>query len=174
MSFDLLPLPCWGIQAADIEDIAQEVLISVRRKLGDFRKTEKGHSFRGWLYRVTKNAIINFLRYQAKHPGSGRRFRPHEDDRTSPDEPPEDSSVTQPGIGFCRSKTLEMAKAMFDERSWGIYWRFKIDNVPAQEVAKNSAPRLATFGRSPSASRSDWKTISKGWWSSQNEKSHRL
>lgn len=125
-----------SIQAADMEDIAQNVLISVQRRLGDFRKTEQNHTFRGWLHTITRNEISNFFRSRNKGPtaqgGSENRMLIDQ----HPDEPPADSSGNQFGIDPVLQRALEMLRGEFDERNWGIFWRFKIDNVPARQVAE--------------------------------------
>ncbi|MEM1067809.1 MAG: sigma-70 family RNA polymerase sigma factor [Planctomycetota bacterium] len=48
-----------GLQDCDAEDLAQRVLVSVSRAIGDWQKDEKRGSFRAWLATVARNAIIN-------------------------------------------------------------------------------------------------------------------
>ena len=50
----------WGLQAADTEDVTQEVLLRLARKLGTFQY-DRSRSFRGWLRTVTRNALADFL-----------------------------------------------------------------------------------------------------------------
>ena len=49
------------LQHSDSEDVTQDVLLRIARKFGDFDYDPK-QSFRGWLRRVTENAIIDFVR----------------------------------------------------------------------------------------------------------------
>jgi RNA polymerase sigma-70 factor (ECF subfamily) len=58
----------WGLQDADAEDVAQEILLKLARKLRDFAYDPKS-SFRGWLKTVatTRGGISQFAK------GAGRR-----------------------------------------------------------------------------------------------------
>lgn len=50
-----------GLQAADAQDLAQQVLIAVASAIGDWEKQDESIRFRHWLRRVTRNAIVNAL-----------------------------------------------------------------------------------------------------------------
>jgi RNA polymerase sigma factor (sigma-70 family) len=49
----------WGLQDADAEDVAQEILLKLARKLRDFNYDPKS-SFRGWLKTVAHHAWRDF------------------------------------------------------------------------------------------------------------------
>jgi RNA polymerase sigma factor (sigma-70 family) len=51
-----------GLQNADIEDIVQEVLISVARTIGRFDYDPAKGQFRGWFRTITANAVRKFFR----------------------------------------------------------------------------------------------------------------
>ena len=48
-----------GLQLADREEVSQQVLINIWRGLTAFRKDQPGHSFRGWVYTITRNCILD-------------------------------------------------------------------------------------------------------------------
>lgn len=50
-----------GLQPADAEDVTQEVLVKLAQRMGTF-SYDSNQTFRGWLRRVTENAIVDFLR----------------------------------------------------------------------------------------------------------------
>jgi RNA polymerase sigma-70 factor (ECF subfamily) len=50
----------WGLQDADAEDVAQDILLKLARKLRDFAYDPKG-SFRGWLKTVAHHAWRDFV-----------------------------------------------------------------------------------------------------------------
>jgi RNA polymerase sigma factor (sigma-70 family) len=50
----------WGLQAADVEDVTQDVLLRLAQKLGTFRY-DPTRSFRGWLHTVTHNVLAGFI-----------------------------------------------------------------------------------------------------------------
>ena len=51
-----------GLPAASCEDIVQEVFLAVHRSIGRFDGSAPGATFRGWLWRVTRNAVLQSLR----------------------------------------------------------------------------------------------------------------
>ncbi|MGB7345093.1 MAG: sigma-70 family RNA polymerase sigma factor [Pirellulaceae bacterium] len=50
-----------GMQEADAQDLAQQVLLSVAAAIGNWQRDEQGTPFRHWLSRVTRNAILKML-----------------------------------------------------------------------------------------------------------------
>jgi RNA polymerase sigma-70 factor, ECF subfamily len=48
-----------GLQACDADDIAQQVLMSVSRAIGNWKKDPSKGTFRSWLRTIARNAIIN-------------------------------------------------------------------------------------------------------------------
>lgn len=58
----------WGLQDADAEDVAQQVLLRLARQLPRFEYQRSG-SFRGWLRRVAYGAWCDYLD-ACRHPGA--------------------------------------------------------------------------------------------------------
>ena len=54
-----------GLQDADAQDLAQQVLISVSLAIGRWEKSDNSVRFRHWLRRVARNAFGNI--YHVKH-----------------------------------------------------------------------------------------------------------
>jgi RNA polymerase sigma-70 factor (ECF subfamily) len=55
----------WGLQDADAEDVAQEILLKLARKLRDFVYDPKS-SFRGWLKTVAHHTWLDFINSQKR------------------------------------------------------------------------------------------------------------
>lgn len=55
-----------GLQATDADDLAQQVLMSVSRVIGDWEKDPARGTFRRWLQTVARNAIINMIQRSPK------------------------------------------------------------------------------------------------------------
>lgn len=60
-----------GLQHADAQDLAQQVLILVANAIGSWERRDESTRFRHWLSRVTKNAIINALTRRPKDQAMG-------------------------------------------------------------------------------------------------------
>jgi len=59
------------LRPADAEDVTQEVLVKLARRMGAFEYDES-LTFRGWLRRITENAVIDFLR-ERRAKGGGQQ-----------------------------------------------------------------------------------------------------
>jgi len=59
----------WGLQAADAEDVTQNVLLDLARQMTSFEYSPSG-SFRGWLRTVTRRARCDHFSHSSR-PGGG-------------------------------------------------------------------------------------------------------
>lgn len=50
-----------GLQPSDAEDLAQQVMISVAKKISDWNPSSAAGSFRAWLLTVTRHATLNLI-----------------------------------------------------------------------------------------------------------------
>ena len=57
-----------GLQDADARDLTQQVLMAVAERVEDWNPDRSRGSFRGWLYRVARNLIVNLLVQRERHP----------------------------------------------------------------------------------------------------------
>jgi RNA polymerase sigma-70 factor (ECF subfamily) len=53
------------LQPAEIDDVSQHVLQNIWAHLPSFRKDQPNHSFRGWVYTMTRNQIADLRRQSA-------------------------------------------------------------------------------------------------------------
>lgn len=60
-----------GLQDADAQDLAQQVLMAVASTIGTWEKTNESVRFRHWLRRVARNAILNALSRQPRDRAAG-------------------------------------------------------------------------------------------------------
>ncbi len=50
-----------GIRTRDVTDCCQDVFLKISQSLPRFRKTEPSHTFRGWLYTITRYVVADFF-----------------------------------------------------------------------------------------------------------------
>ena len=60
-----------GLQDADALDVCQDVFVSVEKSISNF-DPERGGTFRGWLFKIARNTLINRLSRDRNTAGSGR------------------------------------------------------------------------------------------------------
>jgi RNA polymerase sigma-70 factor (ECF subfamily) len=61
-----------GLQDADARDLCQDVFRAVARAARRWVPDPERGSFRGWLFQISRNLLLNALRHQRRHPrGTG-------------------------------------------------------------------------------------------------------
>ena len=56
-----------GVPTSDVDDLVQDVLVVVFRKVGGFERRGKG-AFRAWLRTILANRVRNYFRGQSRQP----------------------------------------------------------------------------------------------------------
>ena len=129
-----------GFQDADASELTQEVFVAVASAIQRWDPNPQRGSFRGWLFRIARNLMINWLTYRRRHPtGAGnsdiRRLLaeqpdPHDLDR-------EDSAVFD--REYKRQAfawAAEQIRNEFRESTWQAFWLTSVENRPVPEAAK--------------------------------------
>lgn len=121
-----------GLQVADAEDLAQQVLISVSRSIESWQPDSNRARFRTWLNRVCHNAVINAL------------------SRVKPDRASGNTQVMtlleQSDEGGSEQLTIEIRREVFrfaaqeiehefQASTWQAFWRTAVDELSVDEVA---------------------------------------
>jgi RNA polymerase sigma factor (sigma-70 family) len=125
-----------GLQDADAREVSQEVLLAVAGAIGRWEPTAGRGSFRGWLFRIARNAAINFLIKQQRHPrGSGDTFFLQLLDE-QPGPAPDETAVFQDEYRrqlFRRA--ADIVQVNFQEKTWAAFWRTSVEGEPIKQVA---------------------------------------
>src|SRR6516162_4084704 len=134
-----------GLQDADAQDLCQEVFRGVAGAIDRWDPDPAKGSFRGWLFRIARNLLVNFL---ARQPRGGRGSG-----RTSVQElleaqPANDSQAEADFVAEFKRRAFrwaaERVKDEFTESTWRAFWRTGVDGQPVALVAKE-------LGMSPGA-----------------------
>lgn len=124
-----------GLQHADSIDVAQEVLTRVANSVAGFRYDKPNATFRGWLYRITRNLTIDFLRRRAKDP-LAKSTSPTELHRLPHPSREESREFEQ---SFQRRMFLVVAsqvESTVKPQTWLAFWKVEVEQRDAALVAK--------------------------------------
>jgi RNA polymerase sigma-70 factor (ECF subfamily) len=127
-----------GLQEADAADLAQEVFRAVAGAIERYDLEPSAGSFRGWLFAITRNFILNLLASQRRHPrGSGNSdLRRLLETRPAPDETAAAlfESEYQRGV---LDWAVGKVRGEFSPPVWEAFWRTGVEGRPAQDVASS-------------------------------------
>lgn len=124
-----------GLQQADADDLAQEVLVVLVRELPHFQHRRQG-SFRAWLREITVHRLRNFCRARRTRPAATgdigiMRMLEQLDDPNSELcclwEQEHDQYLVQ--------RALKLIEPEFAPATWRAFWRLTRDGVDAAAVA---------------------------------------
>lgn len=124
-----------GLQDADAEDLAQQVLLAVSKAIRGWEKDPERGTFRAWLVCVTRNAITNALTRRAPDRGSGSTsIRQHLDG--TPDEAEDITALIEDEHERAVFRwAADRVRVEFQETTWLAFWRSAIDGATIDEVA---------------------------------------
>jgi RNA polymerase sigma-70 factor (ECF subfamily) len=140
-----------GMQQADAEDVAQEVLVAVARAVEQREHDRKRAKFRTWLNRVAHNAILNALTRGKPDRGSGDpallAVLNGRESHTGPD-----SDLLR--LEYRREVfrwAVRRVRKEFHQATWDAFWLTAVEGrtveVVAEELGKNRGAIYAARSR---------------------------
>jgi RNA polymerase sigma-70 factor (ECF subfamily) len=125
-----------GMQAADAEDVAQEVLTAVAKAIAQREHDPKRARFGTWLHRVAYNAIIDALTRRKPDRGSGNSaLHAVLDRRESHNGPGSDLLRLEYRREVFRWAARQVRKE-FRQETWDAFWLTAIDGRSVAAVAR--------------------------------------
>lgn len=127
-----------GLPEAARADVGQEVFLSVHRAISGFDPTAPNATFRGWLWKITRNAALQWLRRNKQRPRGGTTAQAEllsiEDPWTdlSSDEPPSHAEDTTSLV----RRALEQIRETIEPQTWEAFWQTTILGHSAPDVAE--------------------------------------
>lgn len=131
------------VQAADADDLVQEVLLVVHRELPSFQHNQRPGAFRSWLRRIVVYRLRNFWRSRGRLISLGSDTELEERLRQLED----DSSLLsqhwdrEHNLAVAR-KLLEMMESRFTESTRLVFRRLVLDGAEADTVAAETGLTL--------------------------------
>ncbi|HZW34483.1 MAG TPA: sigma-70 family RNA polymerase sigma factor [Isosphaeraceae bacterium] len=125
-----------GLQDADARDLCQEVFRTVARAVGRWDTDPARGSFRGWLSRIARNLLVNFLtRRPYQRLGSGSTSIQD----LLEAQPAADPSATALFEAEYRRRLFQWAaeevRGEFTPPTWQAFWRTAVEGRPPAAVA---------------------------------------
>ena len=138
-----------GLKRAVREDIAQDVFLAVHRSIADFDSTRENATFRGWLWRITRNSVLQSLRKKqvAARGGSTALARLEAIEDPANESPFADSvshwtqlSETDPpsdanDIAALLRRAMQQIQQRVDPLTWQAFWNTAALNRSTDDVA---------------------------------------
>jgi RNA polymerase sigma-70 factor (ECF subfamily) len=123
-----------GLQDADARDLCQEVFQAVSRAI-DHWDPDRG-SFRGWLSRIARNLLINFL---TRRPSASRGSGATSVQELLEAQPSGDPSATALYEAEHQRRLVrwaaEQIRGEFTPATWQAFWQTAIEDRPPSQVA---------------------------------------
>lgn len=125
---------CKGVQHADAEELAQEVMVSVARAV---HRWEGRGRFRDWLFRIARNAILSFLtRHKHRQWSTGNSdVQRLIAEQAQPDS--ESSALFE--LEYRREVfrwAAEKVRPSVTANTWNAFWQSSVETKPIPEVAR--------------------------------------
>lgn len=125
-----------SLQYADAVEITQEVLSRVAKSIESWDANHQKSTFRGWLYRITRNITIDFLRkkkIERQRMASSDAGLSQVADMGNNDQSQEFDREFEKQVFYWAAEKL---KPSFKPANWQAFWMSTIDGVPVIDVAK--------------------------------------
>jgi RNA polymerase sigma-70 factor (ECF subfamily) len=134
-----------GLQDADAQDLAQQVLMAVASAIGSWEKSDESVRFRHWLRRVARNAIVNALSRRPQDRAAGGSAA----NDLLMEQPNVDlQSDAQIELEYRRELYLRAAKTVrsdFEPETWRAFEMTVIENRSIDEAAVELARPIGTI-----------------------------
>ena len=124
-----------GLQDADAQEVTQEVLVSVAKSIDRWKPTGGVGSFRAWLRRVARNAAINFVARQRRHPRGSGDTGLHRQLDELPSTASEAEVFDQEYRRLVFRHAAEQIRHEFRDKTWQAFWRTCVDGQTVKQTA---------------------------------------
>jgi RNA polymerase sigma-70 factor (ECF subfamily) len=127
-----------GLQGADADDLAQEVFRAVAGAIDRWDPDPARGSFRGWLFRIARNMVINLLEARRRQPIAAGDTEVRRLLEQQPAPGPDASALFEEEYrrGLFRW-AVERVRGEFGESTWLAFWRTALEGRKPREVAES-------------------------------------
>ena len=131
------------VQAADADDLVQEVLLVVHRELPKFEHNQRRGAFRNWLRQIVVHRLRNFWRSRGRLIAAGNDSQLEEQLKQLEDDGSQLSQRwdREHNLAVAR-KLLELIESRFTESTRLVFRRLVVDGADADTVAAETGLSL--------------------------------
>lgn len=138
-----------GVSESDAADVTQDVFHAVARSIDGFRDDEPGSTFRGWLYAIARNKLLDHFRRRGAERAAVGGTDALKQIQELPATPPEGEEAEAEQSELAR-RALALLQSDFQPATWQAFWGTAVDNRPAAEVAAELGISLAAVYKAKS------------------------
>jgi RNA polymerase sigma-70 factor, ECF subfamily len=127
-----------GLSGSARARVGQEVFISVHRGIRKFDPELPNATFRGWMWRITRNAVLQWLRRTEPMAAGGSTALgrlnaiPGRWNQTSEDD---EASSTHETASLLR-RAMEQIRPTVEPQAWSAFWNTAVLGASAPEIAE--------------------------------------
>ncbi len=126
-----------GLQDADAREVMQDLLMAVSRSIDRWDPAKERGSFRGWLRRVARNLVINWLKQRQRQAiavgGSDMQAML---DMLPDESAPETAEFDQELRRAIFQRAAEQVRAEVQPATWQAFWETGIVGTPPADAAQ--------------------------------------
>lgn len=127
-----------GGREEDADDLAQEVLLIVTKKLSEFEHAGRVGAFRSWLKNIARNCLLKFWREKkGQLAGTGATEFQHHLNQLADDTSPLSQLWNQEYEEFVLASVLKHIQPEFQSQTWMIFQRVAMAGETPNEVAED-------------------------------------
>jgi RNA polymerase sigma-70 factor (ECF subfamily) len=126
-----------GLQDADAREVMQDLFVAVSRSIDRWDPSRDRGSFRGWLRRVIRNLVINWLKQRERRAiaSGGSDFQAMLYDLPA-DTGPETAEFDQELRRALFQRAAEQVRAEVQPATWQAFWETAVVGTSPAEAAK--------------------------------------
>jgi len=125
------------LDPAGKEDVAQEVFLAVYRNIQRFDPRREGATFRGWLWQITRNAMLKYVEKRNLRgcggTGALQQFAVVADSGAGGSSI--DSASSAADVAGLLSRAMTRLKPQIEPQTWEAFWQTAVLGRNATEVA---------------------------------------
>jgi RNA polymerase sigma-70 factor (ECF subfamily) len=127
----------WKLQEEDLADVFQEVFKTLVVHLAEFRRDREGATFRGWLWTITRNKVLDHFRKRSHDAGGagGTEAWMRLSELPAPEVPGKTEPEEAEAIRRLYLRGLDLIRNEFEERTWKAFWRTAVEGRAPRDVA---------------------------------------